>query len=207
MALSINKQKEKEWNNIIKQRSIANGWRFKEWFAYKTIGGFFFEVNFYSSTNTNSITGSLKFKPLLIDTIFWEIIDLNENKKLPLSFRGNGAFVVGSKDVFDIQLEITGDTLQKNVDNLFGTINNKTDELSSTVTSVDSFEQYVERFPNQRSEWFDVDLLIVSYISQKKFEKALSLLDYAKQTRGMCNWSFDDKDFYDLATEFSLKHK
>lgn len=195
MALSLNKQKEKKWNDIIKRQSIANGWKFKGWFAYKAIDGFFFEVNFFLAGKTNSIDGSLQFKPLQIDDTFWEIIDLNENKKLPLSFRGSGAFVVRSKDVFDFQLKITGDTLQKDIDNLFGTINNKTDELSSAITSVDSFEQYVERFPNQKSEWFDVDLLIVAYISQKKFDMALSLLDYAKKTRGMCSWNFGDKNF------------
>jgi hypothetical protein len=49
--------------------------------------------------------------------------------------------------------------------------------------------------------------LIVTSIVQKNYEKALSLLDYAKRTRGMCSWGFGDKDFYDLAIEYCLRYK
>lgn len=77
MPLSLNKQKEKEWNNIIKQEVKAKGWKFKGWFAYKGLKDFFYEANFYTSAFDNSLYGSLAFKPLIIDNKFWEIVDLN----------------------------------------------------------------------------------------------------------------------------------
>jgi hypothetical protein len=46
MAPSLNKQKENEWNRIIKQEAKANGWKFKAWFAYKELRDFFYEVTF-----------------------------------------------------------------------------------------------------------------------------------------------------------------
>jgi hypothetical protein len=79
------------------------------------------------------------------------------------------------------------------------------DELSSIITNLDNFVQYVEEHPSKRSEWFDSDLLIVSSLVQKNYDKALVLLNYAKKTRRMCGWSFSDKDFYDLAFEYCQK--
>jgi hypothetical protein len=207
MALSLNKQKEKEWDNIIKQEAKANGWKFKSWFAYKAVKDFFYEATFYTSALDNSIYGSLEFKPLIIDDTFWEIVDLNDNKKMPLSFRGTGAFVVSSKDLYDYKLKVDPETLKADIKKLLDTINIKVDEFSSSITNLDNFVQYVEERPSKRSEWFDSDLLIVSSIVQKNYAKALSLLKYAKKTRGMCSWGFGDKDFYDLAIEYCQKHQ
>lgn len=207
MALSLNKQKEQEWVNVIKQEAKSKGWKFKGWFAYKAVKDFFYEATFYTSAFDNSFYGSLEFKPLIIDSTFWEIVGLNDNKKMPLSFRGNGAFIVSSKDVYDYSLKVVPETLKADISNFLDTINSKVDDLSSAVNDIDNFVQFVEHNPSKRSEWFDSDLLIVSSIVQKNYDKALSLLNYAKKTRGICGWSFGDKDFYDLAMEYCQKHQ
>ena len=207
MALSLNKQKETEWHNIIKQETKIKGWRFTGWFAYNALRGFFYKVTFYTSGSDNSVYGSLEFKPLVIDNTFWESVDLNENKKMPLSFRGNGAFVISSKDVYDYKLVVVPETLKADINSVLDTINSKVEELSRTVADLNDFVQFVEKHPSKRSEWFDSDLLIVSSIVQKNYDKALSLLDYAKKTRGMCSWGFGDKDFYDLAIEYCREHQ
>lgn len=79
MALSLNMQKEKEWDNVIKQKAKTKGWTFKGWFAYKAVKDFFYEATFYISAFDNSVYGSLEFKPLIIDDTFWEIVDLKDN--------------------------------------------------------------------------------------------------------------------------------
>lgn len=207
MALSLSKHKEKEWDNVIKKEAKDKGWKVKEWFAYRAVKDFFYRATFYTSAFDNSVYGSLEFKPLIIDDTFWQIVDLNDNKKMPLSFRGNGAFVVSSKDVYDYKLKVVPETFKADISNLLDTINSKVDDLSSAVNDIDNFVQFVEHNSSKRSEWFDSDLLIVSSIVQKNYDKALSLLNYAKNTRGMCNWGFGDKDFYDLAMEYCQKHQ
>ncbi len=208
MALSLNKQKEREWNNIIRQESKIKGWNFRGWFAYKKLNDFFYKANFYTSAFDNSLNGSLAFKPLIIDETFWEIVDLNDNKKMPLSFRGNGAFVVSSKDIYDYKFKVESETLKVNICNLVDKINEKVAWISSTISNLDGFAQYIEQHPNpiDGSQWSDSNLLIVTSIVQQNYEKALVLIDYAKKTRGMCSWRFGDKDFYDLAIEYCLKH-
>ena len=119
MALSINKQKEKAWDDLIKQRSKAFGWKFKSFFTYKIVDDFFYDASFFTYGGGNSISVSLSFKPLIIDEVFWEICDLPENKKMPVSFRGNGAFVVNSKEIFGFYLKVIEDRLTEDIDNLF----------------------------------------------------------------------------------------
>ena len=205
MGLSINKQKEKDWDSLIKQIAKTNGWKFKGWFAYKAINNFFYEANFYTSGIDNSLMGSLQFKPLIIDEVFWEIVGLADNKKMPLSFRGNGAFVIRSKNVFDFSQKVIPENLSADINKLFIKINNQIDTLQSTVTNVDDFVKYLEQNPDSENDWFDSDLIIMTAIIQKKYDKVLSLLDYAKKEKKVCGFGFGDKDFYDLAREFSQK--
>ena len=205
MALSTNKQKEKDWDNLIKQIAKTNGWKFKGWFAYKEINNFFYEANFYTSGANNSLMGSLQFKPLIIDEVFWEIVGLEDNKKMPLSFRGNGAFVIRSKNIFDFNQKIISETLSADINIIFTNIHNQIDILQSTVTDIDNFVNYLEQNPDKENGWFDSDLIIVSAIIQKKYDKVLSLLDYAKRENKVCGFGFGDKNFYDLAREFCQK--
>lgn len=207
MALSVNKQKEKDWNILIKQEGKRFGWKFKSFFSYKSAKDFFYDVTFYTSGSVNAISGSLSFKPLIIDETFWEIVNLLDNKRMPLSLRGNGAFVVNSINVFDYKLTVIPETLKVEIDSLFHKLNLKVEELQSTIVDIDTFISFIEQNPSKRSEWFDVDMLIVAFIVKQNYEKALSLLDNAKKNRGMCSWSFGDKDFYDLAIEYCQKHQ
>jgi hypothetical protein len=201
MALSKNKQKEKDWDNVIKQIAKTNGWKFKSWFAYKAINNFFYEVNFYTSGIDNSVIGSLQFKPLIIDEVFWEIVGLADNKNMPLSFRGNGAFVIRSKNVFSFNLKVIPENLYKDITNTFENINSQVDKLQSIVTDLDGFVKYVEQNPDG-DEWFDSNLIIMASIIQKKYDKVLSLLDYAKKEGKNSGFGFGGKDFYDLVREF-----
>jgi len=205
MALSPKKQKEKDLNTSIKNEAKNFGWKFKSFFTYKSINDFFYDATFYTFGG-DAISGTLSFKPLIIDEKFWEIVNLLDNKKMPLSLRGNGAFVINSKDVFDYNLKVVPENLIVDIDNLFDRLNLKVDELQSTIINLDTFISFVEQNPSKRSEWFDVDMLIVAFIVQQKYDRALSLLDYAKSNRGMCSWGFGDKDFYDLAIEYCQWH-
>lgn len=202
MALSLNKQKEKDWDTLIKQIAKTNGWKFKGWFAYRAINDFFYEANFYTSGIDNSLMGSLQFKPLIIDEVFWEIVGLEDNKKMPLSFRGNGAFVIRSKNVFDFNLKVIPENLNNDINNIFANINSQVDKLQSTISDLDSFVKYLEQNPDSDDEWFDSDLIIMASIIQKKYDKVLSLLDYAKKEDKDSSYGFGDKDFYDLARAY-----
>jgi len=123
---------------------------------------------------------------------------------MPLSFRRNGAFVVCPEDVYDFKLKVVPETLRTDIIKLFDTLNSKVNEFSPNVNNI---VQFIEQNSSKRSEWFDSDLLIVSSIVQKNYNKALSLLDYAKKARGMCSRDFEDKNFYDLVIGYCQKRQ
>lgn len=202
MALSVNKQKEKGWDGLIKQIAKANDWKFNGWFAYKEMNDFFYQANFYTSGIDNSLIGSLQFKPLIIDEVFWEIVGLEDNKKMPLSFRGNGSFVIRSKSIFNFSQKVISESLSTDINKLFNRINNQIETLQCTVTDLESFVKYLEQNQDSEDGWLDSDLIIMASIIQKKYDKALSLMDYAKKEGRICGFGFENKDFYDLAREF-----
>ena len=71
---------------------------------------------------------------------------------------------------------------------------------SPAVSDLDSFVKYLEQNPDGDDDWFDSNLIIMASIIQKKYDKVLSLLDYAKKEEK--NSGFGGKDFYELAKEF-----
>ena len=58
------------------------------------------------SRNENSISGWLGYKPVSIDNVFWDIINEQPNKKMPLSFRAEAAFCVREVNCFDYEFNI-----------------------------------------------------------------------------------------------------
>jgi hypothetical protein len=127
-------------------------------------------------------------------------------KKKPLSFRSNGAFVISSKDLFSFTQNVIPDNLSNDINTLLDKINIEVDKIQSAITNLNQFEKYIGEHPSKRSERFDSDLLIMTSIIQKKYNKAILLLEYAKKERGMCSFGFGNKDFYDLAIKYCQKH-
>jgi hypothetical protein len=125
---------------------------------------------------------------------------------MPLSFRGNGAFVISSKGVFDFSQQVIPENLSTDIQKIFSNINNQVDKLQSTISDLDSFVKYVEQNPTGEDQWFDSNLIIMASIIQKEYDKTLSLLDYAKKENKISGFGFGGKSFYDLAREYCQSH-
>lgn len=104
------KEKEKLWLSKIKENK-SKDWKFKGWFIFKNLNQYFFSASFYVSLKEDKISGYLGYKPMNIDDVFWDIIDEQPNKKMPLSFRGNVAFCVRKINFYKFNIEIK-DVLQ-----------------------------------------------------------------------------------------------
>lgn len=81
-----NKEKEKLIFKNIKLLSKKQLWKFKSYFIFKVVNDFFYESNFYINSKENKISIWLAFKPFSIDNVFWDITDLNNNKKKAIKF-------------------------------------------------------------------------------------------------------------------------
>src|SRR5688572_29775337 len=100
------KEKEKLWLSNIKELGKAYGWKYKGGTVFKTIGDLYFTSSFDVSMKEDAISGYLRYKTMNIDNVFWDIIDEQPNKKMPLSFRSEAAFRVSGLYYFKYKIDI-----------------------------------------------------------------------------------------------------
>lgn len=191
------KEKQKLWLSKIKQ-SKSDSWKFKDGFIFKNSDEFFYSATFYVSLKENIISGYLGFKPMNIDDVFWDIIDEQPNKKMPLSFRAEAAFCVRKINFYEYNIEIE-DVLnpEKEINDLLIEIDNKVSQKASEVKNISDF-----RLEMLKDEETNSVGIITSYIEENKFTEALTKINEYRKKEYNSGFRFDDKDFYDLAEKF-----
>lgn len=127
-------------------------------------------------------------KPFWLDDILWDILDMNSNKKAPVSLRGIGAFTVQSN-------------IQKNEYTVKGT-----EEIDLIVNK--AFEKLMELANTYNEEKFLTDCKNIAYqqdviniivlIHNKEYKKALEILKNSKIT----DFSSNNKYFSELAIDY-----
>ena len=80
---------EKISKNCRKQVAKKYGWKQNDYLNWKVDSGYFFSLEHLVLEDV-----SFEVKPYFIDDLWWDIMEMPENKKAPKSLRGNGAFAV-----------------------------------------------------------------------------------------------------------------
>ncbi|HLK30501.1 MAG TPA: hypothetical protein VKT28_18110 [Puia sp.] len=204
MSKSPSKLKDEEIDKKIKALFKESKWKFKSFFAYKEINGFFFDVIVTTWSKTSSISATLFFKPLSVDDTFWEIVGLTENKKMPLSFRGEGAFTLPGIKISEYKLAIVEEKLLEDIKSLITVINNTLNDIVNKVKTLGDFIKYIEDKPDREHNLLYRDLLIVAYITNNDIKMAMRLVEKEIQNKSISRFQFGDKDFFDLAIDYSL---
>ena len=95
-------QRRKDFELALKARVKGTGWRYN--------GGAFFrqDANWFLSSNPSltwkrGINLTLTVKLMALDRLFWDIVGLEQNNELPLSFRQNGAWVLRPPQLREFQ--------------------------------------------------------------------------------------------------------
>jgi hypothetical protein len=204
MAKSLSKLKDEEIDKKIKALFKESNSKFKSFFAYKQINGFFFNVIVTAWSKTSSISATLYFKPLSVDNTFWEIVGLLENKRMPLSFRGDGAFKLPAIKISEYKLPIIEKTIIEDIKSLITVINDSLNETANKVKTLEDFIKYVEDKPDREHNLLYRDLLIVAYITNNDIKMAMRLVEKEVKNKSISRFQFGDKDFFDLALDYSL---
>jgi hypothetical protein len=87
------KQRERDFQAIVKAHGKASGWRYARADLFKQDGDWFVS-NMPSLAWERGAWSRLTVKPMALDPLFWDIVGLPENNHLPLSFRATGAWVL-----------------------------------------------------------------------------------------------------------------
>jgi len=87
------KERDNAFKIALKSQAKGTGWRHADGSIFKQEDEWFLSV-LPSMSYRSGVTISWQCKPMAIDPLFWEIFHLEENKKMPLSFRDRGAWTV-----------------------------------------------------------------------------------------------------------------
>lgn len=195
------KEKQKLWLSKIKQNKNSD-WKFKGCFIFRNLNDLFFSAIFYVSLKENKISGYLGYKTMNIDNVFWDIIDEQQNKKMPLSFREEAAFKIREVIIHRYNIEISNIlNPEKEIDNLLDEINKIVNQKSNEIKDINDFR--LEMLKNEEDNSVGI---ITSYIEENNFSEALNKITEYREKEYNSGFGFGNEDFYDLAKKHIKKN-
>jgi len=90
---SAAKRREKDFQAALKAAGRRRGWRYAGGWLFRQDGEWFASI-LPSLLWERGAAIAFALKPMALDPLFWDIVGLPDNGKLPLSFRANGAWVL-----------------------------------------------------------------------------------------------------------------
>ena len=87
------KQRGKDFDAALKRGACSAGWRYARGEVFRQSGDWFISI-MPSLLWERGVVVRMMVKPMALDPLFWDIVGLNENEALPLSFRATGAWVL-----------------------------------------------------------------------------------------------------------------
>lgn len=76
----------------LKERARGTGWGCARGCLFRDHEGWFVEIRPVVAVSSFGTHVRLHVKPMALDPVFWQIVELPENIRLPLSFRASGAW-------------------------------------------------------------------------------------------------------------------
>lgn len=105
-------------------------------------------------------------KPLWLDDLFWDIIDMSENKSEPLSLRCIGAFAIHGMDFFECEQELP----EWSIDELEQCVVTYMEHFHNTINN-SIMESYYSIFDSAAYQGDIQEILIL--LHRQEYEKAL----------------------------------
>ena len=161
----------------------------KDYLFYLVKGGMFYSVML--SMNQDCLQADFCAKPFWLDDLLWEILEMEDNAKAPVSLRGIGAFTIQSK--IREKTYAASDTAQ--IDEIVERVFAELVELSESYGE-EAFEAECKSIAYQQ-EVIEVIVLIHS----GEYEKALDLC----QRKKIGYFGDVDRGFSELAADYLRK--
>ncbi|MEZ5489186.1 MAG: hypothetical protein R3F50_02585 [Gammaproteobacteria bacterium] len=204
-------ESDKLLHRLLREQSARRGWRFSRGFIYKKEGDLYFTIIVGGQLKAKTLHWSMTFKHYDFDDIFWEIVQLPENKVTPLSFRACGAWVAPSMDVQrgTITLDQWDEaTLSEEVSTIFELLDPISVELANTATSykanlqlLESFySQLIKQYPNAiRDLWVEK---LLTCLLESEFDEAKKIAVNRSEAGDSGGFNYAGRSFYQLAIEY-----
>lgn len=187
----LKKYKEMKKYLEIKTKEVFKTYNLKkkDYMFYLSKNNMLYSIMFSMSNNTIKV--HFYAKPLWIDDILWDILNMSSNKTAPISLRCVGAFTINSQ----IKIKEYNIENEKEINNVVDNSFNDLLELSN-VYDEDYYLDYYTNISYQKEMIYTIVL-----IHNKEYEKALIFLSNTR----ISNFVSNNKCFSDLAIEYINK--
>jgi len=178
-------------------------WKKRGFAVFNQTGKFFQDVSIAVHRNAMLTVAELRFKPMALDPILWDILGMQENYLQPLSFRALGAFTCPSLPIYEAQIEQFGDTPAAVADKLVSLCEDNS-LLCTDMLSKSSFSSLVAAHPKQSERGAYAITLVASLIDDGDFALAHRTAEaYASGAlSSSARMSSGGKEFHQLALEW-----
>lgn len=149
-------------------------WKKSKCAIFGKFGDHYQDVMISVHRNSERTIATLRFKPMAVDPLLWDILDMSENQAQPLSFRTWGAFVCSGLPILEKELEVPGQTPKEVAANAleFAVVNHCLLEERLTATT---YSELVGRHPNQTARGAYAVTLVASLIHDGNEQEARRL--------------------------------
>jgi hypothetical protein len=207
MALSANKQREKEILAFVKNESKKRKWQFRGWHSFKIEEPFLLSVSFNTYGKANKLTATLQFKLKDIDNLNCEISGRDDYfKNGPLYYKVN-SFGMLFPDRYK-QFEVN-DVTEEKISELLEQIDEEAVKLIDTLSDGEKYCQFLRSKLEKLGRLIDgMYLIVLAYLG--KYEELLNTVKILKEKESnlmivevdLSNPKFNEKSFYDKLIDY-----
>lgn len=197
---------DKACRSALKDLVRATSWKKSDYFVFREQEACFFKGSLNVHVNAPRSVARIEAKPMALDPILWEILRLEDNRRMPLSFRGSGAFVCPALPFREQEVELEGDE-PREVAGRFLEACEAGAALALARLRSESFTELVRQHPDQAQRGAYSIALVVSLIHDGNLAEAARVAtDYASgRLNTTHDFLFHDQSFHDLALSWLRK--
>jgi len=138
-------------------------WKKSKCALFERHGDYYQDVLISVYRNGQRTTATLRFKPMGLDPILWDILGISENKNQPVSFRTWGAFTCSPLPILVCELEEAGQSPEQVAAGSVALVMSNETLFEKHLASA-PFSELVAAHPNQRDHGAYAVTLVTSLI-------------------------------------------
>ena len=204
-------ESDKMLAKIVRDVSKKYGWKTSRGFVFKKDSQILFPILINGQLKTKRLSWSINFKLYGFDDLFWKIVKLEENSKLPLGFRASGVWVAPSMEVkSDHQIldEWNENNISRKVNDAIEEMDSLCSDLSMSATSPENnllivekyYQLLMEKYPNAVSNiWVE---RLLTYLLLGDYVEAKNIADSRIKENDSGGFDYSGSSFYELANEY-----
>lgn len=194
--LKISKEMQKQLLKQIKLIARSKGYRVRSDCLYQVRGDNFIYCD-YDTFKPDKLDFSIHVKKYSYDNIFWDIMDMKDNKKESDSLRADGAFSAPS-----VEIEADLYELSEDINSIANQLLEEVETVTANFLANNDVNLYVLEHENKP---YDKIIRCLAYIDMKQYEQAKEIAreaieagdigKYISGGKGFFEWLLSDSNY------------